>query len=111
MELHTKKENGVLIVYLTDEITLSNANEVSDEISSFISDGEIKIIINLNEVVYMDSSAVGMIVATFSNLQGAGGELRLCALKEEVLEIFKAASLDSFLSIDTTEEESLISFQ
>lgn len=111
MEIKSEIINNILVIQLQGEITLSNANDVSDFIDKNIQEGKIKVILNMAGVDYLDSSAVGMIVASYSNLQSAGGDLRMCSLKPEVMEIFSAASLDSFLTIDKEQEESVISFQ
>jgi anti-anti-sigma factor len=109
MNITSKSKDGTLIVYLEDEITINNTDQLNTFISDRINAGDKKVVINLQDVTYLDSSAVGTIVAAYSNLQSSGGALRLCSIKPEVLEILKAASLDTFLPIDNAEEESLLS--
>lgn len=111
MNIASEKKGDVLIMRLDGDITLGNANEVNEYVSGNIGPSCKKVIFNLSKVAYLDSSAVGMIVAIYSTLQTEGGSLRLSNVNAEVMEIFKASSIDSFLYIDENEDESLIAIQ
>lgn len=107
MQIACEERGPVVVLAPEGEITLGNAGEVNDFIQGKLTSRR-KLILDLKKVVYLDSSAVGMIVAIHTALQGPdGGQLRLCNLEDEVFEVFKASSLDSFLNIDLTLDESL----
>jgi len=108
MEIASEVRPGILILAPEGEITLGNAGEVNEFVTRKMGDSYRKLVFDLKNVTYLDSSAVGMIVAIHTGLQGPdGGAVRLCNLSSDVLEVFKASSLESFLNIDLTLEESL----
>jgi anti-sigma B factor antagonist len=108
VRISSSVKDDVLIVSLEGEITLGNANEVNDYVNQKISSSQNHVIFNMKKVEYLDSSAVGMIVAIYSTLQADGGALRICGVSSEVMEILKASSLETYLNIDESEEQSLI---
>lgn len=107
MNIACEEHGSVVVLAPEGEITLGNAGEVNDFIQSKLTQRR-KLVLDLRKVIYLDSSAVGMIVAIHTTLQGPdGGQLRICHLEPEVFEVFKASSLDSFLNIDLSLDESL----
>ncbi len=111
MRISSLVKDEILVVYLEGEITLGNANEVNDYVNQKISATQNRVIFNMSKVEYLDSSAVGMIVAIYSTLQAEGGALRICGISSDVMEILKASSLETYLNIDDSEEQSLITIQ
>lgn len=108
LKLESTVQDGILVVRPEGDITLGNAGEVNDYVLRRMHEAPGKrLIFNLGKVDYLDSSAIGMIVAIFSEVQGEGGALRLCAAKDDVMETFRASSLDSVLPIDADEAAAL----
>ena len=62
-------------------------------------------IIDLNEVPYMDSTGMGMIVNHFVRCQGKGAKLIVAGVSPRVLELFKLTKVDTVIPITATAEE------
>jgi anti-sigma B factor antagonist len=66
-----------------------------------------KLVIDLREVGYMDSSGVGTLVEAFRMVKGYGGRLVLLAPSDRVRSMFEIAKLDQFFTITDDEQEAL----
>ncbi|WP_089854062.1 STAS domain-containing protein [Halolactibacillus miurensis] len=61
-----------------------------------------KIIVDLNDVTYMDSTGLGVFISALKSAKEHGSTLTLVNLQERVHRLFKITSLDSIIEIDTT---------
>ena len=61
-----------------------------------------KIVVDLNDVTYMDSTGLGVFISALKSTKEHGSTLTLVNLQERVHRLFKITSLDSIISIDTT---------
>ncbi|MFC1503961.1 anti-sigma factor antagonist [Spirochaetota bacterium] len=110
MDIKTEERDGIVILYPQGEIDIINVANVKNNIYKVIEEGKIKIILNLQDIMYVDSSAVGMIVESFFYIKGKGGDMRLCGLKNELKDILSSANLENTLHIDISEEASFKAF-
>ena len=66
-----------------------------------------KMVLNLSQVPYMDSSAVAVLVEVLQKLRRAGGRLMLSALQPRVKGLLEIARLDSIFVLAGSDEEAL----
>jgi len=66
-----------------------------------------RIIINLEEVPYMDSSGVATLVEAMQIARKHGGQIKLCNLNQRVLSIIEIARLDTIFKIYPTLEDAV----
>jgi anti-sigma B factor antagonist len=66
-----------------------------------------RLVIDLREVGYMDSSGVSTLVEVLRSVKGYGGTLVLLSPTARVRSMFEIAKLDRFFTIADTEEEAL----
>ena len=69
------------------------------------------IIINLKETTYIDSSGIGALITSFSEVKKEGGVLKICETHETVKKIFALTKLNLFFKIYETQEEAINSFK
>jgi anti-sigma B factor antagonist len=72
-----------------------------------VNDGSVKLLVDLGSVGYIDSSGMGALVATLKHARTAGGDLRLCALQDDVRAIFEMTRLIKAVTIHATRGEAL----
>ena len=70
-----------------------------------------KLLLNLHNVEYLSSTALGKLVALRKKLQTAGGRLVLCGLDPQVYEVLAITSLDRQFVIRYDEQEALADFK
>lgn len=74
-------------------------------------DGEKNILLNMADVVYIDSSGLGELVAGYVSLQKNGGELKLFNLTDQVSELMIITKLLTVFAVFNSEAEAISSFQ
>ena len=73
---------------------------------NFIKEGHKRIVLNLSNVEFIDSSGLGAIVSSLKTL-GLKGELAICGPRDTVLTLFKLTRMDKVFRIFTQEEETI----
>lgn len=87
------------VIQPTEFIDDSSANQLRHEISNAMADGVKTILVDLRDVTFMNSSAIGALVATLKVVQEKGGTLSLCSLNEQVRTLFALTKMDHIFDI------------
>jgi anti-sigma B factor antagonist len=94
MKLSTRQVDGVTIVDCSGRITLGEGSVVMrDTVRELLSKGNKKIVLNLGEVNYIDSSGIGELVSAFTTTKNQGGELKLLNLTKRVRALLQITKL------------------
>lgn len=107
VEVTREVVNGSLILRPRGDIDLSRAPSLRLQLDQAHTSAPTKLIIDLAEVPYMDSSGVATLVEAMKAARQAGRKLVLCAMQERVRSIFEIARLDMVFTIVDTREEAL----
>ncbi|HOJ50793.1 MAG TPA: STAS domain-containing protein [Spirochaetota bacterium] len=110
MEINQRTANDVVILDINGEIDLYNAPDIKDTIKNLIDSGKRQVIINLEKVSYIDSSGIGVLISSLSNLKKVGGALKIINVYASVKKVFELTKLTSFFEIYDSEEEALKTF-
>ncbi len=78
------------------EIELTNINELSKILNELIDKGERNILINFQNVVYIDSSALGVLMDAIKKLKKQDGELGILSISRNILEVFIATQIAQY---------------
>jgi anti-sigma B factor antagonist len=92
-------------IVLGDEI-----HQLRDAVRELLKQDKKKIILNLADVDYIDSSGVGELVGSFTTVRNAGGELKLLNLSEKVKDILYVTKLYTVFDIKDDEFHAVKSF-
>ena len=91
-----RKEGDCVVVGIKGEIDLHNSPQLQSRLLGFIDEHKPKkIILNLNAVPYMDSSAIAVFVESLQKLRKMGGKIYLTNLQPRVKGLLEIARLDS----------------
>ena len=103
-----RQEGDAAIIGVTGEIDLHNSSALRVAILEFLERMHPKkLIVNLNQVPYMDSSAIAVLVEALQKIRRAGGQIYLTNLQPRVHGLLEIARLSNFFNILPTEEEAL----
>lgn len=102
-----RREGSAVVVALAGEIDLHHVPEVHKALVAACRQNPPRLVINLQNVTYMDSSGLGTLVQVYRRVNSNKGKLRLCGLNERVHSVFEITKLDQFFSIYDTESEAL----
>jgi anti-sigma B factor antagonist len=111
MTLTTREVSHVTILDLHGRITLGDeTGKLRDAVRQLIAAGKTKIVLNLAQIDYIDSSGVGELVSSFTAVRNSGGELKLLALSKKVQDILHVTKLYTVFDIKDDEFTAVKSF-
>ena len=111
MKSSTRQVDGITIVDLSGRITLGEGSVVLREtVRDLLSKGQKKILLNLGEVNYIDSSGIGELVSAFTTSKNQGGELKLLNLTQKVQDVLHVTKLYTVFDIKDDEFHAVKSF-
>jgi anti-sigma B factor antagonist len=110
MQINSEEKNGIHVFRMTGDIDINTSPEVKKSFDRVIADKKDKIIINLKDVSYVDSSGLATLVEILKNLRTYGGKLKLTNLSAKVRGLFEITRLDKLFDISEEEAEAFNSF-
>jgi anti-sigma B factor antagonist len=111
MTITTRDVSHVTIVDISGRITLGDeTGQLRATIRSLIAEGKKKIVLNLANVDYIDSSGVGELVSSFTAVRNAGGDLKLLSLTKKVHDVLHVTKLYTVFDIKEDEFTAVKSF-
>ena len=110
MDITKRTKGEVVVLDIAVEIDLYNAPEIKDIINKLIEEQRYNVIINLEKVSYIDSSGIGALISSLSNLKKYQGGLKIINVYASVRKVFELTKLTSFFDIFDSEEDALESF-
>lgn len=111
LSIGTREVSHVTILDLSGRIVLGDEiDDLRSAIRNLIDEGKKKIILNLAEVDYLDSSGVGALVGGFTAVRNAGGELKLLNLSQKVHDVLHVTKLYTVFDIRDDEFHAVKSF-
>jgi anti-sigma B factor antagonist len=111
MKASTRQVDGVTIVDLSGRITLGEGSVVlRDSIKDLLGKGQKKILLNLGDVSYIDSSGIGELVSAFTSVRNQGGELKLLNLTKKVHDLLQITKLYTVFDVKDDEATAIGAF-
>ncbi len=111
MKSSTRQIDGVTIVDLSGRITLGEGSVIlRDTVRELIGKGNKKIVLNLGDVNYIDSSGIGELVSAFTTVRNQGGELKLLNLTKKVHDLLQITKLYTVFDVKDDETTAVKSF-
>ena len=107
MNVHVEQRNGAVILQPDGDVDLASSPTLRTSLQDTQLDSGARIVIDLSNVQYMDSSGVATLVECLQRTRNAGAELHLCHLNERVLSVFQIARLDGVFSIVGTVDDAI----
>jgi anti-sigma B factor antagonist len=111
VKLNTRQVGDVTVVDVSGRITLGDgSSSLRDLLRELIAKGNRKILLNLGEVTYIDSSGIGELVSGFTTISNQGGTLKLLSLTKRVQDLLQITKLYTVFDVHEDEAHALRSF-
>lgn len=111
MKASTRKVEGVNIIDLSGRITIGEGTVIlRDAVRSLLQKNEKKILLNLADVSYIDSSGIGELVSSFTTFSNQGGKLKLLSLTKKVHDLLSITKLLTVFEVFDDEAKAIQSF-
>jgi len=111
MKASTRQIDGVTIVDLSGRITLGEGSvTLRDTVRGLLAKGSKKILLNLGDVNYIDSSGIGELVSAYTTVRKEGGDLKLLKLTKKVHDLLQITKLYTVFDVKDDETAAVKSF-
>ncbi len=111
VKLNSRKVGDVTVVDVSGKITLGEGSSaLRDILRDLTAQGARKVLLNLSEVSYIDSSGIGELVSGFTSVANAGGTLKLLGLTKRVKDLLQITKLYTVFDVHEEEAHAIRSF-
>jgi anti-sigma B factor antagonist len=112
LKLGNRTVDGITIVDCSGRITLGEGSVVlRDAVKDLLGKGQKKILLNLGDVNYIDSSGIGELVSAYTTVKNQGGELKLLNLTKKVHDLLQITKLYTVFDVRDDETTAVKSFR
>lgn len=107
MKIQTKSEASSEWLILDGDLDFHSSPQVRTELGKVVAKQPAKILVDLKNVSYIDSSGLATFVELFQKIKRYSGKLVLFNLNPAVRSVFEIAKLDTIFKLAATETEAL----
>jgi anti-sigma B factor antagonist len=111
LKISQREVDGVTVVALDGRIVLGEeSTALREKIKSLLAEGKKKIVLNMDNITFIDSAGLGTLVASHHTAKKEGASLRLCHLGSKFQEVLQITKLLTVFDVSNTEAEAVASF-
>ena len=111
VKLNTRQVGDVSVMDVAGRITLGEGSAaLRDALREMVGKNQKKILLNLGEVSYIDSSGIGELVSGFTTVTNSGGTLKLLNLNKRVKDLLQITKLYTVFDVHEDEAAAIRSF-
>lgn len=108
MNLDTEKINGAVVLHMKEKrLDAHNSGELKEQMLQLGKNGKTHLIVDLEEVRFIDSSGLGALLSGHKNATLRDGSFKLCNLQPQVQSMFELTRLHRVFDIYPSVQEAL----
>lgn len=112
MKSKSKQVDGVTIFELKGNVMGGpDASTLNDQLHKLIESGKKKVVIDLKEVNFMNSSGLGMLIGGLTTMKNAGGDLKIANASEKIESLLMITKLITVFEHFDTVKKAVESFK
>jgi anti-sigma B factor antagonist len=112
MKFSTKELNNVTVVKMEGSMLGGpEASELNSTLHKLLDAKKKNIVVDLGDVSLMNSSGLGMIIGAVTTMRNAGGNLKIAAATEKVVQVFKITKVSNVIELHNTVKSAVESFK
>ena len=104
----SQKATGVIV--LTGRLDLLAAGDLKKRVQDLVAEGWRQLVVDLGDVVFIDSSGLGALIGGLKATRVAGGDFRIARPAEQIRYVLQVSTLDRVLTPYPTVEEALAGY-
>ena len=99
MEFSVKRlGDGVAVVHVDGRLNMVTAPRLREVVTASVALGDIRVVVDLTDVAFLDSSGLGALISSLKIARQAGGDLRIAAPKEQVRLVLQLTNMERVLT-------------
>jgi len=106
----TRKVDGVSILDLSGKLTIGEpVIQLRDALRAQVASGETRILVNLADVTYVDSSGLGELVSSYTTVRNKGGDVKLLKMTAKIKDLLQMTKLLTVFEVYDDEAKAVAS--
>jgi len=111
IEIQQRDREGITIQDLKGRLTVGDeVSRFRDQLQKLISSGHRNIVLQMEDVDYIDSTGLGALVMAYTSMQKAGGKIKLLNLSRRGIELLVMTKLTTIFEVFDDEQSAINSF-
>ena len=94
LEVKNNKEVNIISINNSDRLTAATAEEVKVELTKVVSESKEKVVLNLSNIKFIDSTGIGVIISALKTARQNNNSFYLCCVQDDVMSLLKLMKLD-----------------
>jgi anti-sigma B factor antagonist len=112
LKFSSREVDGVAVLAMDGRIVLGEeSNALREKVKALVAEGKKKIVLNMENVTFIDSAGLGTLVASHHSAKAQGTALKLCNLGAKFQEVLQITKLLTVFDVYNTETEAIASFK
>lgn len=109
--INEEKVEGVVVLKLQGLVDSGTSQLIEGRLNDLISDGNVKIVVDLDLVDYISSAGWGIIVGEIKGVRQSNGDIKLASMRPDVREVFDLLEFNTLLTPYDSRGDALAAFE
>jgi anti-sigma B factor antagonist len=105
--LVVREQDGWSVLAVSGEIDIATAPSLRERLHGLLAEERVRLIVDLDDVGFLDSTALGVLVGALKRARMDGGEVRIASTQPRVRKVFEITRLDSAFDLFDSVEEAV----
>ena len=110
MEINKTESNGIVEINISGRLDAATSSDAESLITGVIDDNHSKILINLENLTYISSAGLRVLLVAAKEMKAKNGKIILSSLIDNVKSVFEISGFSIIFEICDTKEEALAKF-
>jgi anti-sigma B factor antagonist len=99
LRIRTRREDPWTVLEVGGELDLHTSTELRDQLTGLIDAGDTRLVVDLADVSFMDSSSLGVLVACLKRVREKGGDIALTGADGSPLKVLSLTGMDNVFTM------------
>jgi anti-sigma B factor antagonist len=105
--LAERSEAGWTVLTVSGEIDIATAPSLRERLHGLLTENNPQLVVDLDDVGFLDSTALGVLVGGLKRARSEGGEVRIVCTQPRVRKVFEITRLDSAFDLFDSVDEAV----
>jgi anti-anti-sigma factor len=110
LDIEHEKKDSVIVVYFMGKMDTRTSPEAEKYVNGLLDEGETNILMNFEDLDFISSTGLRVVLSTGKKLMASSGKLTLCNPNITVNDVLKMSGFNRMFGVFETEEEALASY-
>ncbi len=107
LDLNVRKEGDHTVLLVRGEIDVYTAPKLREKLIELVSEGSYHLVVDLEQVDFLDSTGLGVLVGGLKRVRNHDGSLQLVCTQEKILKIFRITGLTKVFPIHASVKDAI----